>query len=99
MGLSKFARGKHLQSELLMNTIMKIDRSGIGYVASIEKKKAQFNNNNQSQSQSQRDALSVDKKATLLMSAKLHHHNPCPSMLDPLPLMLTTCLERILVER
>ena len=60
VGLSKFARGKHLQSELLMNT---------------------------------------DKKATLLMSAKLHHHNPCPSMLDPLPSMLTTCLERILVER
>ena len=41
MGLSKFARGKHLQSELLMNTIMKMDRSGIGYVASVEKKKAQ----------------------------------------------------------
>ena len=41
IGLSKFARGKHLQSELLMNTIMRMDRSGIGYVASIEKKKAQ----------------------------------------------------------
>ena len=25
VGLSKFARGKHLQSELLMNTVMKID--------------------------------------------------------------------------
>ena len=32
-GLSKFTRGQHLQSELLMNTIMKIDRSGIGYLA------------------------------------------------------------------
>ena len=41
MGLSKFARGKHLQSELLMNTVMKMDRSGIGYVAHVEKKKAQ----------------------------------------------------------
>ena len=41
MGLSKFARGKHLQSELLMNTVMKMDRSGIGYVANVEKKKAQ----------------------------------------------------------
>ena len=38
IGLSKFTRGKHLQSELLMNTVMKIDRSGIGYVASVEKK-------------------------------------------------------------
>ena len=26
--------------------------------------------------------MSVDKKVTLLMSVKLHHHNPCPSMLD-----------------
>jgi len=41
IGLSKFTRDKHLQSELLMNTIMKMDRSGIGYVANIEKKKAQ----------------------------------------------------------
>ena len=36
----------------------------------------------------------MDKKATLLMSVKLHHHNPCPSMLDPLLSMLTTCLEK-----
>ena len=41
IGLSKFTRGKHLQSELLMNTVMKMDRSGIGYVANVEKKKAQ----------------------------------------------------------
>ena len=41
VGLSKFTRGKYLQSELLMNTIMKMDRSGIGYVAYVEKKKAQ----------------------------------------------------------
>ena len=41
IGLSKFTRGKHLQSELLMNTIMKMDRSGIGYVVNQEKKKAQ----------------------------------------------------------
>ena len=27
-GLSKFIRGQHLQSELLMNTVMKMDRSG-----------------------------------------------------------------------
>ena len=38
IGLSKFARGKHLQSELLMNTVMKMDRSGIGYMANKEKK-------------------------------------------------------------
>jgi len=38
VGLSKFAKGKSLQSELLMNTIMKMDRSGIGYLAQQEKK-------------------------------------------------------------
>jgi hypothetical protein len=37
-GLSKFTRGQHLQSELLMNTVMKMDRSGIGYLANQEKK-------------------------------------------------------------
>ena len=37
-GLSKFTRGKYLQSELLMNTVIKIDRSGIRYIANKEKK-------------------------------------------------------------
>jgi hypothetical protein len=37
-GLSKFTRGQHLQSELLMNIVMKMDRSGIGYLANKEKK-------------------------------------------------------------
>jgi hypothetical protein len=37
-GLSKFTRGQYLQSELLMNTIMKMDRSEIGYLANQEKK-------------------------------------------------------------
>ena len=36
--LSKFTRGQYLQSELLMNTVMKMDRSGIGYLANQEKK-------------------------------------------------------------
>jgi regulator of replication initiation timing len=38
VGLSKFAKGKSLQSDLLMNIIMKMDRSGIGYLANQEKK-------------------------------------------------------------
>jgi regulator of replication initiation timing len=33
VGLSKFAKGKSLQSDLLMNTVMKMDRSDIGYLA------------------------------------------------------------------
>jgi hypothetical protein len=31
-------QGQYLQSELLMNTMMKMDRSGIGYLAHQEKK-------------------------------------------------------------
>ena len=38
IGLSKFTRGKYLQSELLMNTVIKMDRSGIRYMANKEKK-------------------------------------------------------------
>jgi hypothetical protein len=38
VGLSKFTRGQYLQSELLMNTVMKMDKSGIGYLANQEKK-------------------------------------------------------------
>jgi hypothetical protein len=98
-GLSKFTRGQYLQSELLMNTVMKMDRSGIGYLAHQEKK-AQAQHQQQYKSKPKpKNALSVDKKVTLLISVKLHHHNPCPSMLDPLLSMLSTCLERILVER
>ena len=60
----------------------------------IKRKKLKLNiNNNTSQSQSQRGVLSVDKKVTSPMSVKLHH-NPCPSMLDLLLLMLITCLEK-----
>ena len=64
-GLSKFTRGQYLQSELLMNTVI------LGSWK-IKRRKLKLNiNNNTSQSLSQRDALSVDKKVTLLMSVKL----------------------------
>jgi hypothetical protein len=37
-GLRRFIRGQYLQSELLMNTMMKMDKSGIGYLSHQEKK-------------------------------------------------------------
>jgi hypothetical protein len=37
-GLSKFTKGQYLQSELLMNTVMKMDRSDIGFLVNQEKK-------------------------------------------------------------
>jgi hypothetical protein len=36
--LSKFTRGQYLQSELLMNTVIKMDKSGIRYLVHQEKK-------------------------------------------------------------
>ncbi|XP_066323110.1 tropomyosin-1-like [Miscanthus floridulus] len=36
--LNKFTRGQYLQSELLMNTVIKMDRSGIGFLANQENK-------------------------------------------------------------
>ena len=36
-GLAKFTRGKDLQSELFMNTVMKMEKSGIGYKAQQSK--------------------------------------------------------------
>ena len=38
ISLYKFTKGHNLQSELLMNIVMKLDRSGIGYLANQEKK-------------------------------------------------------------
>jgi hypothetical protein len=59
-GLRKFTRGQFLQNELLMNTVMKMDRSGIGYLANQEKKaKAQ-----QQQQQQQQQHKSKPKPKT-----------------------------------
>ena len=91
IGLSKFRRGQYLQSELLMNTVMKMDRSGIGFLANQEKK-AQVQHPRQYKSKPKpKRWFACGQEGHLLMSVKLHHHNPCPSMLDPLPSMLTTC--------
>jgi hypothetical protein len=91
VGLSKFEKGKSLQSDLLMNTVIKMDKSKIGYLANQEKKaKAQEQQQHKSKHKPKR-CFDVDKKVTLHMSVKLLHHNPCPSMLDPLLSMLTTC--------
>jgi hypothetical protein len=81
-----------------MNTVMKMDRSGNGFLANQEKKVKAQDQQYKSKPKPKR-CFEYGQEDTLLMSMKLHHHNPCPSMLDPLLSMLTTCLERILVER
>jgi hypothetical protein len=54
-GLSKFIRGQHLKSELLMNTVVKMNKSGIGYLANQEKKvKTQQQQQNKSKTKPKR---------------------------------------------
>jgi uncharacterized small protein (DUF1192 family) len=46
LGLNKFTRGHNLQNELLMNTMMKMDKSGIGFLKEkVKKVKAQQHQN------------------------------------------------------
>ena len=97
-GLSKFTRGQHLQSELLMNTVMKMDRSGIRYLAHQEKK---------AKAQQQQQHKSKPKPKRCFECGQGHFAYECqtpppqslPSMLDLLLSILITCLERILVVK
>ena len=71
IGLSKFIRGKHLQSELLMNTIMKMDISGIGYL--VNQKKAQAQQQQHKSKPKPKRCFECGQEGHL--SVKLHHHN------------------------
>jgi hypothetical protein len=78
--MQKFTKGQYLQSELLMNTVKKLDISAIGYQY-FREKKAQP----RSKYLRQRSLLSVQKRDTLSITAKLHYQPYCPSTKDLLP--------------
>ena len=81
-----------------MNTMMKIDRSGIGYLANQEKKaQAQHQQQYKSKPKSKR-CLECGQEDHFAHECQTPPPQPLLSMLDPLLSMPITCLERILVE-
>jgi hypothetical protein len=84
--VQKFNKCQYIQNELLMNTVMKNNKSGIGYISFVQKKATSQHKERQTLSQS--SALSVEKKDILPTTAKPHHQLPCESTQDHLPSML-----------
>jgi hypothetical protein len=70
--VQKFNKGQYFQNELLMNTIMKNNKSGIGYNSFVQKKETR-----QNKLLSQSSALSVEKKDILPTITKPNHQLPC----------------------
>ena len=98
--LSKFTRGKHLQSELLMNTVMKMDRSGIRYLANQEKKAQAQQQQHKSKSKPKpKRCLECGQEGHFVHECQTPPPQPLPKHARPLLSMLIICLERTLVER
>jgi hypothetical protein len=68
--VQKFNKGQYLQNELLMNTVMKNNKSGIGYNSIVQKKAT--NKTRLSKIPCPSSAMNVEKD-TLLKITKPHH--------------------------
>jgi len=86
-GLYKFTKGHNLQSELLMNTMMKSDKCGIGFKATqVKKAKAQQQAQHQAQYQAQHQYKPKPKSRRCFECGQGHFAHDCktPSP-QPLP--------------
>jgi hypothetical protein len=84
--VQKFNKGQYLQNEFLMNTVMKNNKSGIGYNSLVQKKATI--NIRQNRLISISNALSVENKDILLTTTKPNHQLLCQSTQDHLLSML-----------
>jgi hypothetical protein len=84
--VQKFNKGQYLQNELLMNTVMKNNKSGIGYNSFVQKKAT--SKYKAKQTPKPIKCFECGKKDTLPTTAKPHHQLPCQSTQDHLLSML-----------
>jgi hypothetical protein len=78
--VQKFNKGQYLQNELLMNTIMKNNKSGIGYNCFVQKKA--ISQYKAKQTPKPIKCYECGKKDILRTTAKPHRQLPCQSTQD-----------------
>jgi hypothetical protein len=84
--VQKFNKGQYLQNELLINTIMKNNKSGIGYNSFVQKKAT--NQYKAKPTHKPIKCFECGKKDILPITAKPNHQLPCQSTQDHLLSML-----------
>jgi hypothetical protein len=85
--VQKFNKGQYLQNELLMNTVMENNKSGIGYNSFVQKKAT--NQYKPKQTHKPIKCFECGKEGILPTTAKPNHQLPCQSTQDHLSSMLT----------
>jgi hypothetical protein len=78
-----------------MNTVLKNNRSGIGYNSFVQKS----NKTRLSKIQSSSSVMSMVKNDTLLTIEKPHHQLHCQSTKHLLHIMPTMCLKKLQMKR
>jgi hypothetical protein len=84
--VQKFNKGQYLQNELLMNTVMKNNKSGTGYISFVQKKATiQYK---PKQTHKPIKCFECGKEGHFPTTAKPSHQLPCQSTQEHLPSML-----------
>jgi hypothetical protein len=89
--VQKFNKGQYLQNELLMSTVMKNNKSGIGYNSFVQKK--QQVNTRQNKLLSQSSATSVEKR-TFRPQLQSHTTNSLAKALKTICIQCSLCTKK-----